>query len=202
MGHDGLVPMPVMMPMPMPTPSPPFSYPPPKGPVSAFALGVPFFCGRLRLWCLALCLLVGKRVPDSWVCRKAFVLLGDCVGWKLLAVQPKLCVAAWLWRFRVLLSSQHSLPSGSRGAQTHLPRQSPDRRAFNQGVELHCGVGRLVACQDSVKEIRGVLWGGNGAEKCGSALPADLQGQGPRPVAQGDGVLHGWKVGAEKSTVL
>ncbi|NXD73093.1 IST1 protein, partial [Eolophus roseicapillus] len=37
-GHDGLVPMPVMMPMPMPTPTPPFSYPPPKGPVSAFAL--------------------------------------------------------------------------------------------------------------------------------------------------------------------
>ncbi|XP_061221009.1 IST1 homolog isoform X1 [Neopsephotus bourkii] len=31
-GHDGLVPMPVMMPMPMPTPTPPFSYPPPKGP--------------------------------------------------------------------------------------------------------------------------------------------------------------------------
>ncbi|KAM6325074.1 IST1 homolog isoform 2-T4 [Podargus strigoides] len=31
-GHDGLVPMPVMMPMPMPTPNPPFSYPPPKGP--------------------------------------------------------------------------------------------------------------------------------------------------------------------------
>ncbi|XP_027540950.1 IST1 homolog isoform X2 [Neopelma chrysocephalum] len=33
MGHDGLVPMPVMMPMPMPTPNPPFSYPPPKGPI-------------------------------------------------------------------------------------------------------------------------------------------------------------------------
>ncbi|KAM9509218.1 IST1 homolog isoform 3-T3 [Guaruba guarouba] len=31
-GHDGLVPMPVMMPMPMPTPTPPFSYPPSKGP--------------------------------------------------------------------------------------------------------------------------------------------------------------------------
>ncbi|NXT54373.1 IST1 protein, partial [Pluvianellus socialis] len=31
-GHDGLVPMPVMMPMPMPTPAPPFSCPPPKGP--------------------------------------------------------------------------------------------------------------------------------------------------------------------------
>ncbi|XP_061327754.1 IST1 homolog isoform X2 [Pezoporus flaviventris] len=31
-GHDGLVPMPVMMPMPMPTPTPPFSYPSPKGP--------------------------------------------------------------------------------------------------------------------------------------------------------------------------
>ncbi|KFP94705.1 IST1 homolog isoform X1 [Haliaeetus albicilla] len=31
-GHDGIVPMPVMMPMPMPTPNPPFSYPPPKGP--------------------------------------------------------------------------------------------------------------------------------------------------------------------------
>ncbi|NWW49549.1 IST1 protein, partial [Pedionomus torquatus] len=34
LGHDGLVPMPVMMPMPMPmpTPNPPVSYPPPKGP--------------------------------------------------------------------------------------------------------------------------------------------------------------------------
>nr|XP_010301038.1 PREDICTED: IST1 homolog isoform X3 [Balearica regulorum gibbericeps] len=32
-GHDGIVPMPVMMPMPMPTPNPPFSYPPPKGPI-------------------------------------------------------------------------------------------------------------------------------------------------------------------------
>ncbi|XP_074014086.1 IST1 homolog isoform X2 [Numenius arquata] len=34
-GHDGLVPMPVMMPMPMPmpTPNPPVSYPPPKGPI-------------------------------------------------------------------------------------------------------------------------------------------------------------------------
>ncbi|XP_041256695.1 IST1 homolog isoform X2 [Onychostruthus taczanowskii] len=32
-GHDGLVPMPVMMPMPMPTTNPPFSYPPPKGPI-------------------------------------------------------------------------------------------------------------------------------------------------------------------------
>ncbi|XP_031977433.1 IST1 homolog isoform X3 [Corvus moneduloides] len=32
-GHDGLVPMPVMMPVPMPTPNPPFSYPPPKGPI-------------------------------------------------------------------------------------------------------------------------------------------------------------------------
>ncbi|KFP77541.1 IST1, partial [Apaloderma vittatum] len=32
LGHDGLVPMPVMMPMPMPTPNPPFAYPPPKGP--------------------------------------------------------------------------------------------------------------------------------------------------------------------------
>ncbi|XP_010151009.1 PREDICTED: IST1 homolog isoform X2 [Eurypyga helias] len=32
-GHDALVPMPVMMPMPMPTPNPPFSYPPPKGPI-------------------------------------------------------------------------------------------------------------------------------------------------------------------------
>ncbi|KAM4638253.1 IST1 homolog isoform 2-T2 [Amazona ochrocephala] len=41
-GHDGLVPTPVMMPMPMPTPTPPFSYPPPKGPVSAFALMFPF----------------------------------------------------------------------------------------------------------------------------------------------------------------
>nr|XP_009477336.1 PREDICTED: IST1 homolog isoform X2 [Pelecanus crispus] len=33
MGHDGIVPMPVMMPVPMPTPHPPFSYPPPKGPI-------------------------------------------------------------------------------------------------------------------------------------------------------------------------
>ncbi|XP_010128950.1 PREDICTED: IST1 homolog isoform X2 [Chlamydotis macqueenii] len=32
-GHDGLVPMPVIMPMPMPAPNPPFSYPPPKGPI-------------------------------------------------------------------------------------------------------------------------------------------------------------------------
>lgn len=47
LGHDGLVPMPVMMPMPMPTPNPPFSYPPAKGPVSVFALSIPFFSGRL-----------------------------------------------------------------------------------------------------------------------------------------------------------
>ncbi|XP_061863602.1 IST1 homolog isoform X2 [Colius striatus] len=33
LGHDGIVPMPVMMPMPMPAPNPPFSYPPPKGPI-------------------------------------------------------------------------------------------------------------------------------------------------------------------------
>lgn len=55
-GHDGLVPMPVMMPMPMPTTNPPFSYPPPKGPVSSWALCVSFFCERPPLWCLALCL--------------------------------------------------------------------------------------------------------------------------------------------------
>ncbi|XP_051661625.1 IST1 homolog isoform X3 [Manacus candei] len=40
MGHDGLVPMPVMMPMPMPTPNPPFSYPPPKGPENFSGLPV------------------------------------------------------------------------------------------------------------------------------------------------------------------
>ncbi|XP_009975543.1 PREDICTED: IST1 homolog isoform X2 [Tauraco erythrolophus] len=33
-GHDGIVPMPVMMPMPIPPPNPPFSYPPPKGPIN------------------------------------------------------------------------------------------------------------------------------------------------------------------------
>uniref|UniRef100_A0A803V1D4 IST1 homolog n=1 Tax=Ficedula albicollis TaxID=59894 RepID=A0A803V1D4_FICAL len=40
MGHDGLVPMPVMMPMPMPTTNPPFSYPPPKGPENFSGLPV------------------------------------------------------------------------------------------------------------------------------------------------------------------
>ncbi|NWX26325.1 IST1 protein, partial [Notiomystis cincta] len=39
-GHDGLVPMPVMMPMPMPTINPPFSYPPPKGPENFSGLPV------------------------------------------------------------------------------------------------------------------------------------------------------------------
>ncbi|XP_065497359.1 IST1 homolog isoform X2 [Caloenas nicobarica] len=39
-GHDGIVPMPVMMPMPMPTPNPPFSYPPPKGPENFSGLPV------------------------------------------------------------------------------------------------------------------------------------------------------------------
>nr|XP_054496619.1 IST1 homolog isoform X1 [Agelaius phoeniceus] len=39
-GHDGLVPMPVMMPMPMPTTNPPFSYPPPKGPENFSGLPV------------------------------------------------------------------------------------------------------------------------------------------------------------------
>lgn len=43
-GLDGLVPMP--MPMPMPT-NPPFSYPPPKGLVSAYVLSRPFFFGEL-----------------------------------------------------------------------------------------------------------------------------------------------------------
>lgn len=41
-GHDALVPLPAMMPMPMPAPNPPFSYPPPKGPVSAFTWNIPF----------------------------------------------------------------------------------------------------------------------------------------------------------------
>lgn len=70
-GHDGLVPMPVMMPVPMPTPNPPFSYPPPKGPVSSLALCVSFFCERLLLWCLALCLLTA---PDSSVCQKVILV--------------------------------------------------------------------------------------------------------------------------------
>jgi len=46
-GLDGLVPVPVPMPMPMPSTNPPFSYPPPKGPVSAFVLSVPFSSGEL-----------------------------------------------------------------------------------------------------------------------------------------------------------
>ncbi|KAM6252731.1 IST1 homolog [Porphyrio hochstetteri] len=38
-GHDGIVPMPVLMPMPMPAPNPPFSYPPPKENFSGLPVG-------------------------------------------------------------------------------------------------------------------------------------------------------------------
>lgn len=44
-GLDGLLPVP--MPMPMPSTNPPFSYPPPKGLVSAFVFSRPFFSGEL-----------------------------------------------------------------------------------------------------------------------------------------------------------
>lgn len=74
-GHDGIVPMPVMMPMPMPTPNPPFSYPPPKGPVSAFALRIPFFCGRLIVMLSPVPADWEVSVPDSLMCQKAIVLL-------------------------------------------------------------------------------------------------------------------------------
>lgn len=72
-GLDGLVPVPVPMPMPMPSPNPPFSYPPPKGPVSGFGLSLPFCCGGLVVMLSPVPADWEVSVPASVMCQKAIL---------------------------------------------------------------------------------------------------------------------------------